>query len=701
VSGWSGAWSFTTVAAPPVSPVLASPINGAADQQVSLNLSWGTSALALAYEVEISVSSTFGSTLFDQAGATLTSASVSGLANGTTYYWRANASNVAGTSWANAWSFTTIIAAPAAPVLAAPTSGSVNEAVSLSLNWGTSAGATGYEVEVSQSSTFTSTLFDQTGASLTYATVSGLAYSTTYYWRANASNIGGTNWAAPWSFTTIIAAPGVPVLASPTNSPLNVPPVSLSLNWGSVPTAVSYGVLVSTNSSFGSTVFSGTGITGTTVAVSGLSNNVTYYYTVNASNAGGSGAWAAASNFVIAAVPVNAGWNCISFNMQFDDSIPTGAVFGNAGTMASWHYPKSFILVKTLSGRIYTPTLGIDDIDTLHTGEGYQMYTDSTDTVRAVGTAIYAPSFPISLGSRWNLFAYLANETQPITTQLAGIQGKILIIKNNAGLVYWPDYGIDDIDSMYVGQGYFGYMKSPATLNYAVAKRVATTAPLLRLPQPGHYAKHANTGNNASVLATRVVFGSREAPDSCEIGAYDGSGNLVGSGTVIHGLVAFPVWGQNTQTKRKDGLGASEQVIFKLWNKNKEYPAEFRSSDGSAVRYTAQALFLGTLEVPEAALITEFNLAKVYPNPFRGLVQVAFDVPTMGGVAEHNVEINIFNMKGILVHQLAHGKYAAGHYAVTWSGESMGGAAAAGSGIYVVQMKADNFDKRVKLVRVQ
>jgi hypothetical protein len=57
-------------------------------------------------------------------------------------------------------------------------------------------------------------------------------------------------------------------------------------------------------------------------------------------------------------------------------------------------------------------------------------------------------------------------------------------------------------------------------------------------------------------------------------------------------------------------------------------------------------------------------------------------------------------MKGILVHQLARGKYAAGHYVVSWSGESMGGVAS-GAGIYVIQMKADNFDKRMKLVRVQ
>ena len=57
-------------------------------------------------------------------------------------------------------------------------------------------------------------------------------------------------------------------------------------------------------------------------------------------------------------------------------------------------------------------------------------------------------------------------------------------------------------------------------------------------------------------------------------------------------------------------------------------------------------------------------------------------------------------MKGVLVHQLAHGMYAAGHYEVSWTGESSG-SSMVGSSVYVIQMKANNFDKRLKLVKIQ
>ena len=84
--------------------------------------------------------------------------------NSMNYYWRANAANIGGMNWSNAWSFMTIIAAPAAPVLASPTNNAINLPVPLTLSWGSSALATSYEVEIS-SSTFAGTIFfDQTGA---------------------------------------------------------------------------------------------------------------------------------------------------------------------------------------------------------------------------------------------------------------------------------------------------------------------------------------------------------------------------------------------------------------------------------------------------------------------------------------------------------------------------------------------------------
>src|SRR5437867_2978126 len=176
---------------------------------------------------------------------------VGGLANNTTYYWRVSASNAGGTSaYSSAWSFTTIVASPPPPVLASPANNAASQPTSLTLSWNASSGATSYHVQVSTSSTFTTLEVDDAGLSSTSDPVSGLANNTTYYWRVSASNPGGTSaYSLPWSFTTIVAAPTVPVAASPPNSATSQP-TSLTLSWNASSGATSYHVQVSTSSTF-------------------------------------------------------------------------------------------------------------------------------------------------------------------------------------------------------------------------------------------------------------------------------------------------------------------------------------------------------------------------------------------------------------------------------------------------------------------
>ncbi len=173
----------------------------------------------------------------------------------------------------------------------------------------------------------------------------------------------------------------------------------------------------------------------------------------------------------------------ISLNIRPSDSTPE-AVFGDTTTMRTEHYPKGFVLVKDLAGETYWPSMGINGLGMLHTGEGYQMYSDSTDTVRAVGSAINAYATPISLNKGWNLPAYLPQINLPIETTLSGIVSQIMMMKDNDGEIYFPDYEIDEIDTMVVGQSYFMYMKSVATLEYAGSpKEVSSNAhQLLSLP---------------------------------------------------------------------------------------------------------------------------------------------------------------------------------------------------------------------------
>ena len=191
----------------PSAPVLASPANGATSVALPPTLSWNASTGATSYEVQVSAVSNFSTTVYDASGITSTSTSVSGLANSTTYYWRVNATNSAGTSaWSSVWSFTTASSsgtAPAAPVLSSPANGATNVSRTPTLVWNASTGATSYRVQVSTSSSFTTLTQDISGITTTSVTLSQLGSRTTYYWRVNATNAYGTSaWSSVWHFRT-------------------------------------------------------------------------------------------------------------------------------------------------------------------------------------------------------------------------------------------------------------------------------------------------------------------------------------------------------------------------------------------------------------------------------------------------------------------------------------------------------------------
>ena len=99
-----------------------------------------------------------------------------------------------------------LFGAPPPPGLTAPTLVSPGDGANVSRNptltWNTVTGATSYRVQVSLSSTFGTTAFDQVVAG-TSVGVTGLAGKTTYFWRVNASNATETSpWSAVRSFKT-------------------------------------------------------------------------------------------------------------------------------------------------------------------------------------------------------------------------------------------------------------------------------------------------------------------------------------------------------------------------------------------------------------------------------------------------------------------------------------------------------------------
>jgi beta-glucanase (GH16 family) len=280
---------------------LLSPSDGATNQPLNVLLKWAPYyGIASHFRMHVSTDSGFASIVFDDSTLTYndTVKAIGQLLPNTTYYWRMNGPIYNGIKpWTQAWSFTTVPPPPPSPTLTSPANAAADQSPSLSLTWTAASGASTYHVQVSTIPSFTDTIVDDSTLTSTSKSVGPLSNGKTYYWRVDAKNPGGTSaWSSVWSFTTIVAIPGVPICLYPAAGATNVS-VNTPLIWSKVTGATSYAAKIATDTGFSSIVKDSAGVSDTSFAWAGFTNNTHYYWRVNSTNAGGASQWSAPSDF--------------------------------------------------------------------------------------------------------------------------------------------------------------------------------------------------------------------------------------------------------------------------------------------------------------------------------------------------------------------------------------------------------------------
>jgi len=213
---WSSPFKFLTTQ----EIWLVSPADRSALQPANITLEWGIqgSTNYLRYQFMISKDSNFTGAPIITLPADSSSAAKVACNYNTTYYWKARAYNPVDTShWSNVWRFTT--AGPPAigiTTLLQPANKTINVPPgTVALYWATTLNANGYEVEVSDESTFAATLVSgsttNTGVYFTGATT-----FKTYYWRVRGTFDLSTkgSWSNVYWFRT---APGTGIISNNIN----------------------------------------------------------------------------------------------------------------------------------------------------------------------------------------------------------------------------------------------------------------------------------------------------------------------------------------------------------------------------------------------------------------------------------------------------------------------------------------------------
>ena len=303
-TGYGADMSFTTLPCP-VTPPAVTTVSSASITTNSATLNGSLTALGGAPSATVGfnygLTTTYGSVTTVTSPMTSVGAftkALTGLACGTTYHFRAYATNTGGTTNGADMTFTTTACPPGLPVVvtttatAVTTSGGTKNG-SITSTGGATVTARGFNFGLTSAYGSNSTVTGSFGTGAFNGAETGLTCATTYHYQAFATNTAGTGYGADATMTTSPCPIGSPTVTTSAATSVTTSTAVFTgaitatgganatvrgFNYG---TTTAYGTNISTSGSFGIGTF--------TANASALSCNTTYHYRAYATNSSGTG----------------------------------------------------------------------------------------------------------------------------------------------------------------------------------------------------------------------------------------------------------------------------------------------------------------------------------------------------------------------------------------------------------------------------
>jgi hypothetical protein len=383
-------------------------------------------------------------------------------------------------------------------------------------------------------------------------------------------------------------------------------------------------------------------------------------------------------------IPINNGWNWLSFNLDF----PNPALNQSLGSLVN---PDND-LIKSQSG--FAEYFGSDWLGSLtqlnNTGM-FQFRADTPDTIQMIGTLIDPDSLSIPISSGWNWIGYIPNYPLPVSQALAGLTAlNGDIIKGQTAFAqYLAGFGwLGSLQYLEAPKGYQLKISYPGTLTYPHQNLVAQTVDARGLPN--RVEQHWNIDPSTFEYSMTMV-GMLQVDDhngtleQHELGVFAGNA-LRGSATAIyveplHAYMFFLTTYSNTP---------GELLRFKLFNS-----ASGQESNLVESMYFSDNHHQGSIESPfpftlESSGLTELSALSyfdVQPNPFSNTLSIRFQ-----SEKAQEVRVVITDATGRMVWQQKTNA-TAGLNKLQWNAEP------GSAGLYFVRLEGETGTAIRKVVR--
>jgi len=280
-----------------------------------------------------------------------------------------------------------------------------------------------------------------------------------------------------------------------------------------------------------------------------------------------------------------------------------------------------------------------------------------------------------------------------VATSMENVVDDIMILKDEDGQVYMPEFGFNGIGNFTQGKGYQIKTNGETTFTFAANNQE------LRLEQNNHsaiaqntkrFSRPVNTGSNHTVLVLESAW--EETPQAGdELAAYDKEGNMVGSIALQEGHNAIAIWGDDEYTQEKEGMQTAELFSLVLYKKSSDELvtlkiAEFERGTNS---FSKDGMTVIAGFEQEAVIIQEMELFQNVPNPVRSNTEISFYLPEAT-----KAKLSLTNALGQEVFTLSNKDYEKGLHKVNLQRANL----ASGMYYYSLQTPTKTLTKQLTVV---